>query len=141
EKKPDVFITGSAVGYYGMSDEKIFTENTTKSGDDFLGYLSSAWEKAAATAEDLGIRTIYTRFGIVLDKHKGALSYTAIPFKTGIGGKIGSGAQSMSWIHNDGSINSVIFALDNKKLTGPIITTATFPTQKQQSSKRPVKTT
>src|SRR5699024_6892076 len=53
EKKPDVFITGSAVGCYGMSDEKIFTENTTKSGDEFLGYLSSAWEKAAATAEDL----------------------------------------------------------------------------------------
>src|SRR5699024_5190141 len=97
EKKPDVFITGSAVGYYGMSDEKIFTENTTKSGDDFLGYLSSAWEKAAATAEDLGIRTIYTRFGIVLDKHKGELSYMAIPFKTGIGGKIVSSAQLITY--------------------------------------------
>src|SRR5699024_12371022 len=90
EKKPDVFITGSAVGYYGMSDDTIFTEDTTKSGDDFRGYLSAEWEKAAATAEDLGIRTIYTRFGIVLDKHKGALSYMEIPFKTGIRGIIQS---------------------------------------------------
>lgn len=140
EKKPDVFITGSAVGYYGMSDDTIFTENTTKSGDDFLGYLSSEWEKAAATAEDLGIRTVYTRFGIVLDKHKGALSYMAIPFKTGIGGKIGSGAQWMSWIHIEDCINLILFALYNKKVTGPLNMTAPFPRQNHQFSKVLAKT-
>src|SRR5699024_5674250 len=127
EKKPDVFITGSDDDYYGVYDEKLFTEYTTKAEDDYLSYLSSHWEKSADTVEDLVIRTVYTLFGIVLDKHKGSLSYMAISFTTGIGGKIGSGEQWMSWINIDDCINLIYFALYNKKVTGPINMTAPFP--------------
>src|SRR5699024_5686869 len=68
DQKPHVFISGSAIGYYGMSHENIYTEATTTSGNDFLAHVSTKWEETARFAEDLGIRTVYTRFGIVLDK-------------------------------------------------------------------------
>src|SRR5699024_5492704 len=68
KEKPYVFISGSAVGFYGTADDAIFTENTTNASNDFLGKVTSKWERAAQVAEDLGIRTVYARFGVVLDK-------------------------------------------------------------------------
>lgn len=134
DKKPNVFVSGSAVGYYGMSENTIFTEETTKPGNDFLANLSSKWENAAATAEDLGIRTVYTRFGIVLDKNNGALPYMALPFKMGAGGQIGSGEQWMSWIHIEDCIHLILFVLYNKSVEGPLNMTAPFPRQNQHFS-------
>src|SRR5699024_10868044 len=66
DPKPNVFISGSAVGFYGMADDITFTEQTTIPGNDFLANVTVQWEKAAQTAEDFGIRTVYTRFGVVL---------------------------------------------------------------------------
>ena len=108
ETKPRVFVSASAVGFYGMDETKIFTENTTKPGDDFLASVTVQWEKTAQIAEDLGIRTVYTRFGIVLDRKNGALPLMSLPIKLFLGGKIGTGSQWISWIHIDDCINLIM---------------------------------
>src|SRR5699024_1797667 len=97
DKKPDAIITGSAIGFYGTSDEQMFTEKTSQPGNDFLANVVLQWENCAKFAEDLGIRTVYTRFGLVLDKNFGALPLMSIPIKLGVGGKIGNGHQWISW--------------------------------------------
>lgn len=130
-QKPNVFLSGSAIGYYGMSDEKIFTEASNRPGDDFLAAVCATWEKAASTAEDLGIRTVFTRFGIVLDHKEGAMPLIALPIKFGVGGKIGNGKQWMSWIHIDDCINLLLFALYNPNIQGPLNMTAPFPKQNE----------
>lgn len=129
EEKPKVFLSGSAIGYYGMSDEEIFTESTTKPGDDFLAKVCSVWEKTASTAKDLGIRTVYARFGIVLDHKEGALPQIALPVKLGVGGKIGDGKQWMSWVHIDDCVNLLLFALYEQTIHGPLNITAPYPRQ------------
>src|SRR5690625_4243251 len=93
DKKPEIFISGSAIGFYGTAEEMIFTENTIHPSDDFFGTVASSWEKSAQLAEDLGIRTVYTRFGVVLDRKKGALPLMALPIKLFVGGKVGTGNQ------------------------------------------------
>ena len=135
EIKPEVVISGSAVGYYGMSEETIFTEKTATSGNDFLGQVCAEWEKAASVAEDLGIRTIYTRFGVVFDKEEGSLPYMALPFKLGAGGKTGKGTQWMSWIHIEDVVNLILFALYTKSISGPLNMTAPFPRQNYEFAK------
>src|SRR5699024_9971009 len=100
-EKPSVFINGSAIGFYGMSEKEIFTEKTSKPGNDFLAEVVDKWEQCANIAEDLGIRTVYTRFGLVLDHKEGAFPLMSIPLRLGFGGKIGQGNQWMSWIHID----------------------------------------
>lgn len=127
-EKPDVFINGSAIGFYGTSDEQIFTESTTQPGNDFLANVVVQWEDCAKLAEDLGIRTVYARFGLVLDKHHGALPLMSIPIKLGFGGKIGNGQQWISWIHIEDCINLLTFALTNKNISGPMNVTAPHPT-------------
>lgn len=132
ETKPDVFISGSAVGYYGSSDEKIFTEETSTPGNDFLATVCAKWEDAAHTAEDLNIRTVYARFGVVLDKHEGAFPMMAFPFKLGIGGKIGDGHQYLSWIHIDDCVRMLIHAVTNKRIYGPLNVTSPYPIQNKE---------
>src|SRR5690625_660852 len=132
ETKPNVFITGSAIGYYGMNDQTIFTENTVIPGDDFLAKVCAKWENAAHTAEDLDIRTVYTRFGVVLDKKEGALPMMALPYKLGIGGRIGHGDQYLSWIHIDDCISLLLHALYNDQVKGPINMTAPYPVQNKE---------
>src|SRR5699024_12843873 len=96
ETKPDVFIPGSAIGFYGSNDENIVTEATTTSGHDFLSSVCTKWEAAAHMAEDLNIRTVYARVGVVLDKEEGAFQMMALPFKFAVSGKIGDGYQYLS---------------------------------------------
>lgn len=125
--KPDVFISGSAIGYYGTADDTIFTEETVEPSDDFLATVVTKWEKAAQTAEDLGIRTVYARFGVVLDRKQGALPQMALPIKLFAGGKIASGTQWISWIHIEDCVNMLLFALNNKTIEGPLNVTAPYP--------------
>lgn len=127
--KPDVFISGSAVGYYGMNKNRIFTEKTITPGNDFLAKVCAKWESVAHTAEDLGIRTVYTRFGVVLDKREGALPMMALPFQFGFGGKIGSGEQYLSWIHIHDCVHLLLHALYDERITGPFNITAPKPVQ------------
>lgn len=125
--KPEVFISGSAVGYYGTSEEIIFTEKTLKSGNDFLANVTEKWEAIANIAEDFGIRTVYARFGVVLDRSGGALPLMALPVRCFVGGNIGNGKQWVSWIHIDDCVNSLHFALENEHIAGALNVTAPNP--------------
>ncbi len=119
ETKPTVFISASAIGYYGDRGETILTEND-KSGNDFLSTVCSKWENATKDAVDGQIRTAFMRIGVVLTPEGGALKKLLLPFKLGAGGKTGSGRQYMSWICIDDVISSIHHVLMNDNISGPI---------------------
>lgn len=124
--RPEVFINGSSIGYYGMSEDMIFTEASTEPGRDYLAKIVTTWEKTAAQVEQLGIRTVYTRFGIILGD-KGALPIMALPVKLFAGGKIGSGEQWMSWVHITDAVDILLFCIANNNIKGPVNVTAPNP--------------
>jgi hypothetical protein len=99
-RPPRVLLSGSAVGYYGDRGAEELTEDSAP-GDDFPAQVCTAWEAATAPAEEAGIRVVHLRTGIVLAAHGGALQRMLLPFKLGLGGRIGSGDQYMSWIALD----------------------------------------
>jgi uncharacterized protein len=116
---PRVFISASAVGYYGDRGEEILTESSAP-GNDFLAQLACEWETAARRAEALGIRTVLPRFGVVLAAHGGALPRMARLFRLGAGGRIGSGKQWMAWIALDDSTGILREALANHAVSGAV---------------------
>ena len=119
-KKPIVYINASAIGIYPISRSTIYTEQSTNYATDFLGSVVAAWEEKASRAEKLGIRTCFTRFGVILGKDAGALPLIALPYQLGVGGTVGSGEQWLSWIHVDDVANAILFTIENEKLSGPI---------------------
>ncbi|MBP1948111.1 TIGR01777 family oxidoreductase [Virgibacillus litoralis] len=134
DKKPDVFITGSAIGYYGTSEDSIFTENTKEPGDDFLAKVAVDWEKTAKQAEQLDIRTVYTRFGVILGK-EGALPYMKLPIKMFAGGKIGNGEQWVSWVHIEDVVQLIQFCLFNTHISGAVNITSPYPKRNKDFTK------
>ena len=125
EVKPELFISGSATGIYGLRDDEVLTESAT--GDDsFSTELCADWEAEAKAAEALGIRCCYLRTGIVLG-NGGALDKMLPPFKFGLGGPMGSGKQWMSWIHMNDLIGIILHVVAHKQLSGPINGTAPAP--------------
>ncbi|MCL6570413.1 MAG: TIGR01777 family oxidoreductase [Bacillus sp. (in: Bacteria)] len=128
DRKPRLLINASAIGIYGTSLEKVFTEGDDNGlGEDFLAKIVRKWEKEADKASQLGIRTILCRFGIILDKQQGALPKMAIPYKSFIGGPLGTGRQWMSWIHIADVVNGICFLIENKDIQGPVNFTAPQP--------------
>lgn len=125
--KPKALINASAVGYYGTSFEKTFSEEDKGSGDDFLSRTVMEWEKEAAKATEIGIRTVFCRFGIILDQAEGALPKIALPYKSFIGGPIGTGKQWMSWIHIEDVVKAILFIIKNETVKGPVNFTAPNP--------------
>ncbi|MEC3882161.1 TIGR01777 family oxidoreductase [Halobacillus sp. HZG1] len=125
-EKPEVLVNASAVGYYGQSKTKTFTEETTVPGNDFLANVVEEWEARASQAAEKGVRTVYVRFGIILGE-EGALPKMILPYKMMIGGNLGSGEQWMSWIHIDDVVGLVHFAIENKNIHGPLNGTAPNP--------------
>jgi uncharacterized protein len=123
-KKPDVFFSTSAVGYYEEGDND---EYTYKKADDFLGNLCEKWEAEASKAFEYGVRVVTMRFGIVIGKGGGALSQMLPIFKAGLGGNIGSGKQGFSWMHLSDLANAIWFIYE-KKLAGVFNFTAPNPT-------------
>lgn len=115
---PKVMIFASAIGYYGSHGDDKLTEKSG-AGSSFLADVCKQWEEAAAPAEEAGIRTIFTRFGMVLSPQGGALQQMLPPFKRGIGGKIGNGKQYMSWISIRDLVAAVEYLLLNEELSGP----------------------
>jgi uncharacterized protein (TIGR01777 family) len=119
EKKPRVLISASAIGYYGNRGEELVTENSAP-GTDFLAELGKEWENEAVKAEKFGVRVVLLRFGIILAKQGGALPQMMLPFKYGLGGKLGSGRQWTSWIALQDVVEIVQEALRNDSWKGPI---------------------
>jgi uncharacterized protein (TIGR01777 family) len=118
-KPPKTFICASAIGYYGNRGDETLTESSAP-GDDFLAEVCVEWEKATALATEKGIRVVNARFGVILDAHGGALAKMLPPFRMGIGGKIGSGKQWMSWIALEDVVGALKFVLANETLSGPV---------------------
>ncbi len=116
ERKPEVYIQASAIGYYGSDSKKTFTENDAP-GHNFLAQVSQKWEEATAGLHP-DVRLVLIRTGIVIGADGGALQQMARPFKFGIGGYIGSGKQWFSWIHIDDEIRAIQFFLENKDTQG-----------------------
>jgi uncharacterized protein len=132
EEKPKVFVSGSAVGYYGAQrGDEVLTEESA-SGHDFIADVASAWEAETQPAVDAGVRTVKIRSGIVLAKHGGVLQQMLTPFKLGIGGKQGTGKQWMSWIARDDEIAAIRAAIDDERLDGPLNLTAPNPVTNQE---------
>jgi uncharacterized protein (TIGR01777 family) len=115
---PKTLVSASAMGYYGSRGDEILTESSAP-GSDFLAEVCVAWEKAAEEAQKLGVRVVRLRTGIVLDARGGALAKMLPPFKMGVGGKVGSGRQWMSWIHAEDLAGMIRFALNNQ-VVGPM---------------------
>lgn len=118
-RRPRVFISASAIGYYGDRGEEILTESSAP-GAGFLPELCEKWETQAIKAETFGVRVIRARFGIILAKHGGALPKMMTPFKLGAGGKLGSGKQWMSWITLKDVVRFIQHALEEESLLGAI---------------------
>ncbi|GAC1669372.1 MAG: hypothetical protein NVS9B4_25460 [Candidatus Acidiferrum sp.] len=117
--RPKVLISASATGYYGNRGDEMLTEESA-AGNDFLASLAQEWEAEARKAEDLGIRVVCMRFGIILAKHGGALPKMMQPLKFGVGGKLGSGRQWISWITLADVIAILRWALENEEVRGAI---------------------
>ena len=129
---PAVFLSGSAVGFYGVRDDAPLDESSSN-GTDFLGRVCAEWEAAALGAAGR-TRVVLLRTGIVLDKHAGALPQMARPFQFGVGGPIGSGQQYLSWIHLQDWLNVVLWAIDRETISGPLNLTAPSPVTNQEFS-------
>ena len=117
ERRPQALVSASAVGYYGSRGDEVLDESAAPASD-FLGDLCTAWEKEAREAESLGVRVVTIRTGVVLDGRGGALQRMLPPFRMGVGGKLGSGRQWMSWIHAEDLAAMYRFALETPAARG-----------------------
>lgn len=127
ERKPRVFVSGSAIGYYGSRRGDEMLTETSAPGDDFVAQVAQVWEAEAQPATDAGVRTVIIRSGIVLAKEGGALKQMLLPFKLGLGGKQGPGSQWMSWIALADEIAAIRAAIDDERLQGPVNLVAPNP--------------
>jgi uncharacterized protein (TIGR01777 family) len=116
---PKVMVSTSAVGYYGDRGDEVLTEESAP-GADFLAKVCREWEAAAEPARQAGIRVVHPRLGIVLSPQGGALGTTLPIFKLGGGGKIGSGRQWWSWVALDDVVGSIVHALTDETVEGPV---------------------
>jgi uncharacterized protein len=125
-RKPRVFVSASAIGCYGDRGDEILTESNAI-GTDFLSLLVRDWEAEATRAEVSGIRTVLLRFGVILSSEGGALPQMLVPFKFGLGGRLGSGKQWMSWIALEDAVGIICSAIASENLAGPLNVVAPNP--------------
>ncbi|MBK5233413.1 MAG: TIGR01777 family oxidoreductase [Thermoleophilia bacterium] len=132
---PKVFISGSAIGFYGDRGDELLYEDAAP-GDDFLAGVVVRWEAAANAISDSGVRVATIRTGHVLDPRGGLLAELLTPFKLGVGGPIAGGDQYMSWIHRWDEIGILLWALDTEAVEGPINATSPNPVTNKEFSKQ-----
>jgi uncharacterized protein len=132
--RPRVMISASAIGYYGNRGEELLQEENP-AGSGFLSEVAKDWETEALKAEALGIRVVLVRTGIVLAKNGGALSKMIMPFRLGVGGRIGSGQQWMSWISLKDVVAILRLCLENGAARGPINLVSPQPVRNAEFTK------
>jgi len=126
DKRPPVLVSASAVGIYGSRGDEILDE-TASPGKDFLSEVCEAWESASQAAKPLGVRVVNPRLGIVLGDGGGALAKMLLPFKLGVGGRLGNGRQWMPWVHVADVVGILLHAAKNAEIEGPINTVSPNP--------------
>jgi uncharacterized protein len=126
-RKPRVFVSGSAVGIYGMRHDEKELDESSPVGEDVLARIVVAWEGAAGAARSAGVRVVHPRIGVVLGREGGALPKMVAPFRWFVGGTIGNGRQWVSWVHLRDVIRALLFAIDCEALIGPVNVAAPAP--------------
>ena len=130
--KPAVLASASAMGYYGLRGDEVLTEDS-EAGTGFLAEVCTQWEAATAPAEDAGIRVVHLRTGLVLSPDGGALKQALLPFKLGLGGRIGNGRQWWSWIAIDDEVGAILQLIGSDDATrGPVNLTAPNPVTNEE---------
>lgn len=133
QKKPEVLIQASAIGYYGNLGKDQVDESSI-AGSDFLAQVCQSWEASTSRVEELGVRRIVARIGLVLSEKGGLMPLLSLPYRLFLGGPIGSGKQIMSWIHITDLINSLEHFLENTNTQGIYNITAAQPVTNQEFS-------
>ena len=132
--RPRVLLSASATGIYGNRGDETLTESS-QPGNDFLSGIAKEWESEALKAEAVGIRVVRARFGVILSKNGGALPQMIRPFQFGIGGKVSTGKQWMSWITLEDAIVILRLALENANITGALNVVSPQPVTNEQFTK------
>ena len=133
-RKPATFVNASAIGFYGSRGDELVDEESGP-GEGFLSGVCRQWESATAAAEQAGIRVVKLRFGVILTKDGGIMGSMLRPFKLGLGGKVGSGQQVISWVAIDDVVAAINFILQNESLRGPINVVAPQPVTNEEFTK------
>lgn len=131
QRPPRVILGASAVGYYGSRGDETLTE-TSEPGRDFLAAVCQEWERETARGAEFGARVASLRFGIILAARGGALPKMLTPFRLGVGGRLGTGRQWMSWVTLAETMRVVQFALANAALSGPVNVVAPNPVRNSE---------
>lgn len=133
--RPRTLVNASAIGYYGDRGEEVLDEESSTGSGDYLSEVCRQWEAATRPAADAGARVVLTRFGVILSGQGGALKKMLLPFKLGLGGKIGSGRQYMSWVAIDDVVGALLHCLSSETLRGPVNVVAPRPVTNAEYTK------
>lgn len=131
KNKPAWVIQASAVGYYGASGDQILTEESP-AGNEFQSFVCQEWERSTEPLDEMGIRRVVIRSGLVLDRFDGALPRMAMPFRLFVGGRLGNGEQWFSWIHLNDEVQAIRFLIDRTELKGVFNLTAPNPVRNRE---------
>lgn len=133
-KKPRVFVCASATGIYGDRDDETLDEQS-ESGGGFLAGVCREWEKATEPAIRVGTRVVNLRFGPILAREGGMLAKLLTPFKMGMGGKVGSGKQFISWVALEDAVNAIRLAIEDESIRGPLNIVSPNPVTNEEFTK------
>jgi uncharacterized protein (TIGR01777 family) len=131
---PKLFLSASAIGYYGDRGEEILTEES-EAGRGFLAHVCCAWEKASFALQNRGSRVVHARFGMVLGPNGGALKKMLVPYRLGLGGRLGSGKQWVSWVHRDDLIQALSHIINTPSLEGAVNVVSPNPVRQEDFSR------
>jgi uncharacterized protein (TIGR01777 family) len=134
QRPPAVLVSASAVGFYGDAGDRVLREDSPP-GSDFLATVCREWEQATEPASKAGIRVVNLRSGMVLAKEGGALAKMLFPFKMGVGGKIGSGKQYMSWIDLEDEAGVILHCIQKDSIRGPVNSVGPLPVTNSEFTK------
>jgi uncharacterized protein (TIGR01777 family) len=133
-ERPGTLVSQSASGWYGdRGDERL--DESAPAADDFLAQVTLGWETEARRAEELGVRVVTTRTGVVLAETGGALEKMLPPFKLGVGGPVAGGGQYVPWVHLDDVLGAILFCLDTPAAAGPVNVSAPEPVTNRELSR------